>query len=348
VTEKDSGRFTDRLSGTLEQLGLGEAFGELRTELVSLGRELAVAGLAAASEVRSAAEPSATPQPSTQNSSTSGKPAREAEPKTEPMTEPVKGRRSLRPRGQGARSAASPSSDPSLEREQWEEREQRQRAANEAVQASVATLGQSLGRLSGQLDHVCGLIDAVAGLVEEQTERLETVEELLERVDQLESHGGPVGRPASAQADSPETEPEPSGSRDFGVLLVDPDGVRAAFLAGSLGASGLKAQIATDVPDALNRIAAGGRSVLAVHADADPMLARVCLDACRQDAAVGTSSAESNVERALLVYYTLDDAGSDTVAKATQLCEELGVVETVACGPDASALVEALRAAAAS
>lgn len=323
MTEKKTGGFSERLAGAFEQAGLGEAFGELRGEILTLGRELAVAGLAAAGEVRAAAQATSPPEPPKQASQ-----APEAPSGVGSVRAATPGRRSLRPRGRGRVVAA-------LE-DDAEVAARREAAA--ATQASIGELGQTVSKLSGQLDQVCRLLDAVAGLVEEQTERLETVEEMLEQLERSSSRplaDDPLSAWASAPPPSHAPDRAPESISSSRVLLLDPDGVRASFLAGSVGVAGARVSIATALPDALQLLSLHDHTddqgwLLAVHADTDLPVAHAAVDALE------------DARRSVIVYYTSDDAGAQTAGRAATLCNSLGVGSVVESNSDARALLGAI------
>lgn len=309
-----------------DRFGLGDTLTDLSQELGSLGREVAAAGIAVAERAaKASASPDQPTAPRTETDAndvpTSGSPGRGAR-----RPKPRSRRRTLR----GERV------DGSQEGEQASQ-------GNEAAEPDIETallerLVAAIGALGERLERTTQLVDGVTDLVEEQSERLETVEELLEG---LQSR-----LPAQAASSSSQAAPEwqaaevPSqgslrsgaqaGPHLKGILLLDPDGVRAAVLAGGLRAHGVDVVVEGNDLD-LSEIDMLGFG-LAVHADADPTSA---LPPSFSDA-VG---AQDSLGRCV-VYYFPDELGEDTAANAANWQARL------ACGApivgDAAELSKAL------
>ncbi len=315
MAEPSGQGLAETLGEAIERLGVADTLAELRKELGSLGREVAAAGRAAA--VRAGADFPDEPADAAASEEDEDFPRDADDDFAEAAGSPAAGARRRRVRrrtlrGSRARlagvDAAAEAAEPVAP------------SAPEVDAATLAALGASVEALAERLERTCGLVDAVADLVEEQSERLVTVEELLEALLAENREGSGENRLRTTAW----AAPEPGG-----LLLVDPDGVRAAMLAGQLRARGVRTCVAE--PDGGRPGEADGFA-LALHADVNVSIAiRLAGAAEPRPGAVPRPH--------VIVYSMAGESDAAPARRAAALSARLGACPTAVCGEDGEELV---------
>ncbi|MFT5041362.1 MAG: hypothetical protein ACI8TX_002334, partial [Hyphomicrobiaceae bacterium] len=206
MADSSSSGLGNLLGEAFQRLGVGTTLSELRSELSSLGSEVAAAGLAAAQ--RAASEQHARENAGSESNAAPAHPEDDARPT--PKASAAKRRPRRRTLRGGPRVAPDP--EPAPERDTVD-------TVDTVEDAVVVALARAVQRLTERLERTCALVDTVADLVEEQSERLETVEGLLDQVVRNDHEPGPA-----ASAPLPPLPHRQTVEGQDGIFLVDPDG----------------------------------------------------------------------------------------------------------------------------